>query len=205
MANLLSIINPASEALIKELPVDDRTAVSEKYARAQAAQLGWAALPLTDRIRPILQFRDLLIERVDALAALLTSETGKPITQARNEILAVPGRIDFFVENADRVLSLERVYAEPASALPGTGSLEEVIGQDPLGVIANISAWNYPYFVGGNVFIPALLMGNAVLYKPSEFASLTGGAIAAILHESGIPLDIFFPVIGSGLTGAALL
>ncbi len=205
MADLLSIINPATEALIKELPVDDRTAVAKKYARAQQAQPTWAALPLADRIQPILRFRDLLIERVDALAALLTSETGKPITQARNEILALPERIDFFVENAASVLAPERVSAEPAAVLPGMGALEEVIAQEPLGVIANISAWNYPYFVGGNVFIPALLMGNAVLYKPSEFATLTGEAIAALLHESGIPEDVFIPVIGSGLTGAALL
>ncbi|MBD2234257.1 aldehyde dehydrogenase family protein [Phormidium tenue] len=205
MADPLSIINPANEALIKELLVDDRAAVAEKYARARAALPGWAALPLADRISPILRFRDLLIERVDALAALLTSETGKPITQARNEILAVLGRIDFFVQNAAQVLTPERVYSEPAHALPGSGTLEEVISHDPLGVIANISAWNYPYFVGGNVFIPALLLGNAVLYKPSELATLTGGAIASLLYESGIPEDIFIPIIGSGLTGAALL
>ncbi|MBW4485210.1 MAG: aldehyde dehydrogenase family protein [Tildeniella torsiva UHER 1998/13D] len=205
MADLLSIINPATEALIKEILLDDGAAVAEKYVRAQAAQPEWAALPLADRIAPILRFRALLIERVDALAALLTSETGKPIVQARSEILAVPGRIDFFVQNADRVLEPERVYAEPANALPGMGMLEEVIAQEPLGVIANISAWNYPYFVGGNVFIPALMMGNAVLYKPSEFATLTGGAIADLLHESGIPQDIFISVVGTGLTGAALL
>lgn len=205
MTDLLSIINPATEALIQEVPVDDRATVANKYARARAAQPGWAALSLADRIAPILQFRALLIERVDALAALLTAETGKPIAQARSEILAVPGRIDFFVEHAAKVLAPERVYSEPAEALPGMGTLEEVIGYDPLGVIANISAWNYPYFVGGNVFIPALLMGNAVLYKPSELATLTGGAIAALLHESGIPRDIFIAVIGTGLTGAALL
>lgn len=205
MADVLSVINPATEALIQEVPIDDEAAVAQKFKQAQQAQPGWAALPLADRISPILRFRDLLVERVDALAALLTSETGKPIAQARNEILAVPGRIDFFVENAARVLTPERVYAEPADTLPGVGALEEVIAQEPLGVIANISAWNYPYFVGGNVFIPALMMGNAVLYKPSEFAALTGGAIASLLHESGIPQDIFIPVIGSGLTGAALL
>ncbi len=205
MADLLSIINPATEALIEEIPVDDGAAVAEKYARARRAQPGWATLPLADRIAPILRFRGLLIERADDLAALLTSETGKPITQAHSEILAVPGRIDFFVEHAASVIVPERVYAEPAAALPGMGTLEEMISQDPLGVIANISAWNYPYFVGGNVFIPALLMGNAVLYKPSEFATLTGGAIAALLHASGIPEDIFIPVIGAGLTGAALL
>ncbi|MBE9111391.1 aldehyde dehydrogenase family protein [Nodosilinea sp. LEGE 07298] len=205
MADLLSIINPATEALIKEISVDDRAAVAEKYVRARQAQPAWSALPLADRIQPILRLRALLIERVDLLAALLTSEIGKPITQARSEILAVPGRIDFFVENAANVLAPERVYCEPAEARPGMGTLEEVIGYDPLGVIANISAWNYPYFVGGNVFIPALLLGNAVLYKPSEFATLTGGAIADLLHESGIPEDVFIPVIGLGLTGAALL
>ena len=52
--------------------------------------------------------------------------------------------------------------------------MTERIGHDPLGVVANISAWNYPYFVGGNVFVPALLTGNAVLYKPSEFADADG-------------------------------
>ncbi|HSM81977.1 MAG TPA: aldehyde dehydrogenase family protein, partial [Nodosilinea sp.] len=72
MADLLSIINPATEALIKDIPVDDSAAVAEKYARARAAQPEWAALPLAERIAPILRFRDLLVERVDALAALLT-------------------------------------------------------------------------------------------------------------------------------------
>jgi len=59
--------------------------------------------------------------------------------------------------------------------------------------------------VGGNVFIPALLAGNAVLYKPSEFASLTGAEIARLLYEAGIPKDVFIPVIGGGAVGAALL
>jgi acyl-CoA reductase-like NAD-dependent aldehyde dehydrogenase len=76
---------------------------------------------------------------------------------------------------------------------------------EPLGTIANISAWNYPYFVGCNVFIPALLTGNTVLYKPSEYASLTGLNIAKLLHEAGVPKDAFVPVIGKGDVGSALL
>ena len=85
------------------------------------------------------------------------------------------------------------------------GKLEERIAHVPLGVIANISAWNYPYFVGGNVFVPALAAGNAVLYKPSEFATLTGQHIADLLHEAGVPRNVFIAVIGDGKTGAALL
>ena len=87
---------------------------------------------------------------------------------------------------------------------PGQG-MREKIARKPLGVIANISAWNYPYFVGSNVFLPALLAGNAVLYKPSEFASLTGLAIAGLLHEAGVPEDAFIPVLGDGRIGTELL
>src|SRR5207237_7612178 len=76
---------------------------------------------------------------------------------------------------------------------------------EPLGVIANVSAWNYPYYVGSNVFLPALLAGNAVLYKPSEFASLTGLAITKLLHKADVPQHIFIPVIGAGEIGAELL
>jgi acyl-CoA reductase-like NAD-dependent aldehyde dehydrogenase len=72
-------------------------------------------------------------------------------------------------------------------------------------VVANISAWNYPWFVGSNVFVPALIAGNAVLYKPSEFAALTGLAIARLLHESGVPEDVFVPVVGAAEAGGALV
>ncbi|MGF1571334.1 MAG: aldehyde dehydrogenase family protein [Nodosilinea sp.] len=205
MTEVFPITNPATAALIQEMPGDDGAAIAQKAALARAAQPGWAATPLAERIAAIAQFRHRLVERADALAALLTSETGKPITQARSEILSTPRRLDFFIENAPSVLAPQRVYAEPASSLPGTGQLEEVIAYDPLGVIANISAWNYPYFVGTNVFVPALLMGNAVLYKPSELATLTGLAMADLLHEAGVPPDVFVPVVGGGLTGAVLL
>ncbi|MEO1521616.1 MAG: aldehyde dehydrogenase family protein [Cyanobacteria bacterium J06633_2] len=205
MTNTISIINPATEKLITELPVDDQAAIADRVAQARIAQSAWAEQSLSDRIEPIKKFRDALVQQVDVLAATLTSETGKPITQARTEILATPQRIDFFIKTVAQVLAPKRVYQEPWQAIPGAGQLEEIITHDPLGVIANISAWNYPYFVGSNVFIPALLTGNAVLYKPSEIASLTGLAIANLLHESGIPDNVFIPVIGAGLAGAALL
>ena len=205
MTDLLSVINPATEQLIKEIPVDDNAAIANKVKQARSAQPAWAARLLSEKIEAIKKFKDLLVERADSLAATLTAETGKPITQAKNEILATPQRIDFFIENVAQILAPQRVYQEPWQAVPGTGQLEEIITYDPLGVVANISAWNYPYFVGTNVFIPALLTGNAVVYKPSEIAAMTGNAIADLLHEAGIPKDIFVPIIGTGLAGAALL
>ena len=83
--------------------------------------------------------------------------------------------------------------------------LEERISHEPLGVIANISAWNYPYFVGSNVFVPALLTGNSVLYKPSEFSTLTGLSIAKLWQDAGLPDGVFTALIGGAEVGAALL
>jgi acyl-CoA reductase-like NAD-dependent aldehyde dehydrogenase len=83
--------------------------------------------------------------------------------------------------------------------------MHEQISHIPLGVVANISAWNYPYFVGCNVIVPALLMGNVVLYKPSELTTLTGQNIARLLHAAGVPKDVMQCLVGAGDVGAALL
>ena len=205
MADVISVINPATEKVIEEIAVDDETAVSKKVASARAAQLEWAQKPVEERIALLNRFKGLLVEKVDTLARTLTAETGKPITQARNEILATPARIDFFTEHVAHLMKANTVYREPASASTEATQLEEIIAYEPLGVVANISAWNYPYFVGGNVFVPALLTGNAVLYKPSEIATMTGLAIANLLYQAGVPKEVFIPVVGAGKTGAALL
>src|SRR5207245_10419514 len=77
--------------------------------------------------------------------------------------------------------------------------------REPLGVDANRAAWNYPWYVDATVFLPALLTGNVVLYKPSELATLTGLAIAELLHEAGIPADVFQALVGGGELAAMLL
>jgi acyl-CoA reductase-like NAD-dependent aldehyde dehydrogenase len=204
MGESISVINPATGQLIQEIPSHDPAAVEDRVAIAREAQPAWAATTLSHRMDCIRDFRELLLQRVETLAPILTAETGKPMSQARNEILATAQRIDFFLEHVEQVLAQQIVYSEPAPSTE-VAPLEEVITQDPLGVIANISAWNYPYFVGSNVFIPALLTGNAVLYKPSEIATMTGIAIASLLHEAGIPEAIFTPILGAGATGSALL
>lgn len=194
---MLAIINPATEAVIEELVEDDAIAISEKVAAAKSAQACWAQLSLAERSTPIQQFAGLLGEHAETLATLLTSEMGKPIQQARAEIHTTVTRIGFFLQETAKILATETVLEE--------AGLQEQISHEPLGTIANISAWNYPYFIGSNVFIPALLAGNAVLYKPSEFTSLTGQAIAQLMTEAGIPSGVFQTVIGTGQVGAQLL
>ncbi len=195
----MKIVNPATGALLADVPEDGAFAVRRKYQRARAAQPGWAAKSIGKRVATIRAFRDRLAAKQEMLARTLTLETGKPIRQSSNELRGLAKRLDFFCAEAARVLRDENVHADAKE------KLEERISHEPLGVIANISAWNYPYFVGSNVFVPALLAGNAVLYKPSEFATLTGRHIAETLHEAGVPADVFIAVFGAKATGAAVL
>lgn len=197
----MDVINPATEEVIASVPETDPATLPAIVARARAAQAAWAARPVRDRIDAIARFRDALVRDREELALRLTREMGKPIAQARNELRAMPGRIDFFLEHTAALLEDEVVHREGDSEPP---RLEERIRHEPLGVVANISAWNYPYFVGSNVFVPALLTGNAVVYKPSEFATLTGLAIRERLLEAGVPDDVFAVVVGGGAIGAAL-
>jgi acyl-CoA reductase-like NAD-dependent aldehyde dehydrogenase len=193
----LAIHNPATGEKITEVPADDSASVANKAKRARAAQPAWAKVPLADRKACIERFREGVVRDLPKLAETMTRETGKPIKMSRNELNGLLPRLDFFLGMVDAVTATENVYDE--------GGVTERIEHAPLGVIANISAWNYPWFVGCNVIVPALLTGNAVLYKPSEFATLTGLEIARLLHESGVPQDVFIPVVGGGPTGAALL
>jgi acyl-CoA reductase-like NAD-dependent aldehyde dehydrogenase len=193
----LTICNPANGERIAEVAADDAASVAAKAAQARAAQPAWAARPLEERKTCIERFRGGVVRDLESLAVTMTRETGKPIRMSRNELNGLLGRLDFFVGMVEPVTATETVYEE--------GGMTERIQHVPLGVVANISAWNYPWFVGCNVIVPALLTGNAVLYKPSEFTTLTGLEIARLLHEAGVPRDIFIPLVGAGPVGAALL
>lgn len=174
-------------------------AAAVAYERARGAQRAWSARDLNERAGVLNRFRSLVDERKEELAQLLTRETSKPIAQARNEVAGVPPRIDYFVDEAPRVLAIDTPLDDERH------SMREQISYEPLGVVLNISAWNYPWFVGSNVFVPALLTGNTVLYKPSEYAVRTGESIAQTLHDAGVPDDVFVAVGGGPEMGAALL
>ena len=194
---MLAIHNPATGELLGKVPVASIKNVAERARAARAAQPGWAALALTTRLEILQRFRTALAAEIEPLSITLTSEVGKPIRQSRNEINGALARIDFFLAETAATLAPRQVFDE--------GGMREEISFEALGVIGNISAWNYPYLVGANVFVPALLAGNAVLYKPSEFATLTGLHIARLLHRSGVPPDVFVVLTGGAAVGRALL
>jgi len=194
---MLDVVNPATGNIEMTLEEDSAETVREKYLKAKAAQPAWNQKSFSARAAHIQKFSDLLTQRTDECARILTLDMGKPLGQATGEIKGTVGRIGFFLEHTASRLAKKQVFAD--------GGMEEVISFEPLGVVANISAWNYPWFVGSNVFIPALLTGNTVLYKPSEFTPRTGQMIANLAKDAGIPQDVFQCVSGGPETGSALL
>jgi acyl-CoA reductase-like NAD-dependent aldehyde dehydrogenase len=193
----MQIINPATEEVIASVKEDSKESLRSKFEVLKSAQPKWAKKTLEERIAIISKFSDLLGEEIEPLALTLTSEVGKPLQQSRNEINGAKARIKWMLGNAEKYLSDEIMIEEPG--------LKEIIKYEPLGIVCNISAWNYPYLVGVNVFIPALLSGNSVMYKPSEYATLTGLEIEKLLKKAGVPEEVFQIAIGAKETGAALL
>lgn len=194
---MMDIINPATESVIQSLPTNDHHTVNTKIQKLKNGQRAWSRTLVEERIEILLRFGDLVKENLEMLAEILTSETGKPLEQAQNEIRGAHNRIVHIKENGSRWLRKETITTE--------GSITEEIIYEPLGVIANISAWNFPFNVGYNVFLYALLAGNAVAYKPSEYASLTGLKFRDLLWEAGVPEDVFDCFVGGASVGEMLL
>lgn len=193
----MQIINPATAEVIREIAEDSPKNLSRKFDMLNATRETWRQVAISERVRILNKFSALLEENIEALALVLTSEVGKPLQQSKNEINGARTRIQWLVGNAEKYLADE--------VMTRSDTMEEKISYDPLGVVCNISAWNYPYLVGVNVFVPALLAGNPVMYKPSEYATLTGLEIEKLLKLAGIPDNVFQIAIGGAATGEALL
>jgi acyl-CoA reductase-like NAD-dependent aldehyde dehydrogenase len=193
----MKIINPSTDEIIREIQEDTVETLHTKYQLLKESQKEWSVSDLSHRVKIIQNFSDSLHNQIESIASLLTSEVGKPLQQSRNEINGARTRIKWLTENAEKYLGSEQMIKEQG--------LEENISYDPLGVICNISAWNYPWLVGINVFVPALLAGNAVMYKPSEFSLLTGLEIEKLLKQAGLPENIFHVAIGGKEVGELLL
>ena len=193
----MHIINPANGEVIREITEDNQETLNAKFQLLKNAQSGWSALGIKQRVKILQDFSTGLENQIEILAAILTSEIGKPLQQSRNEINGARTRIQWLTENAEKYLGDEEMTK--------TSDLTEKISYEPLGVICNISAWNYPWLVGVNVFVTALLAGNAVMYKPSEYAVLTGFEIERMLKQSGVPEGVFQLAVGAKKVGELLL
>src|SRR5713101_350847 len=194
-------VNPATGEILREFECTTQAQVHAAMAGARAAQPAWDILGVRKRVAIVRRFQDLLHRKKSEIARLITREAGKPYVEALlTEILVVLDATRFYVDNAYRLLREERV---PHGNLAMKAKAGRIVRQ-PYGVIGIISPWNYPFSISATEGLAALVAGNAVVVKPSEFTSLAALELAWLLHEAGVPKHVFQVVIGDGAVGAAL-
>jgi len=198
----IASVNPATGEVLGELETAGPTEVRAAIARARAAQPAWYACGVRDRIRVLRRFQQTLLARKAEIASRITQESGKPQVEALlTEVLVVLDAARFLIDDGFALLRDERVpHGNPAVKT----KVGHVV-REPYGVIGIISPWNYPFSTPASEAMAALLAGNAVLLKPSELTPLIALELGKMLHEAGVPGDIFQVLPGEGPTGAALV
>jgi len=198
MPDTLETHNPATGEPLPAVPVTSPAALTQVVAAARAAQPSWSTQGFEARAAAIQAFADRLrddTELVDALARSISTEMGKPIKQAKGEVASVPARTEAFIERA-RAACADEVASE--------GAIEVKTQWRPLGVAAVIGPWNFPVATPNNLVMAALLTGNAVVLKPSEFTPQTGARYHQDLAAC-LPAGVCGLVQGGGEVGRALV
>ncbi len=198
----IASVNPATGEVLRELACAGGGEVFAAVGRARASQAAWAELGLRRRIAVLRVFQAKLHARKSEIAEAITREVGKPLAEALvTEVLVVLDAARFLIDHSWRLLRDEPVpHGNLATKLKSGWLVRE-----PHGVVGIISPWNYPFSIPATETLAALVAGNAVVLKPSELTPLVALELAALLHSSGVPKNVFQVAIGDGPAGAALL
>jgi acyl-CoA reductase-like NAD-dependent aldehyde dehydrogenase len=201
-ARQVSSVNPATGEVLRELECANESEVRAMVARARAAQAAWAAIGVRKRIAVLREFQHKLQAKKSVIAEAITREAGKPVAEAlTTEVLVVLDAARFLIDNSYRLLSDEPVPHGNLATKLKSGRLV----REPYGVVGIISPWNYPFSIPATEALAALVAGNAVVLKPSEFTSLVALELESLLHSAGVPRHVFQVMVGDGATGAALI
>ncbi|MGA8618836.1 MAG: aldehyde dehydrogenase family protein [Candidatus Sulfotelmatobacter sp.] len=195
-------VNPATGEVLRELEGTGEDEVRAAVAKARAGQNAWAEMGVRGRIAVLREFQRRLLEKKIELAEIITQEAGKPVAEAlTTEVLVVLDTTRFLIDNAYRLLRDEALPHGNLAAKLKSGRLV----REPYGVVGIISPWNYPFSIPATEALAALVAGNAVVLKPSEFTSLVALELESLLHQAGAPTSVFQVMVGDGATGAALI
>jgi len=188
------VINPATGEVLASLPDMGAAETTAAIDAAYIAQVAWAARPAKERAAILRKWFDLMVANADELAAILTAEMGKPLPEARGEILYAASYVEWYAEEA------KRIYGETIPA-PSNDKRMVVIKQ-PVGVVGTITPWNFPAAMIARKIAPALAVGCTVVSKPAEQTPLTAIALAVLAEEAGIPAGVLNIIVG--LDGPAI-
>src|SRR5437773_396769 len=176
--------------------------VSRAVSRARSSQAAWADLSFKERGRVILRAREIMLAEKEEIAALISRETGKPISEATSmEIVPTLDAMHYFARSSARLLRSQKIDIGQYGLM---GRSSHIVFK-PLGVVGIISPWNFPLATPAEEIVLALMAGNAVVLKPSELTPLTALKVGEIFARAGLPSGLLQIVTGDGSTGAALV
>ncbi len=193
----LSLVNPSDGQPICRIARGEAVDIDAAVAAAHAALDGeWGGMSALERGRILTRLGQLVLERVDDLAALEAADVGKPLTQARADAVALARYCEFYGGAADKVMG---------ETIPYLDGYTVYTLREPHGVTGHIVPWNYPMQIIGRSVGAALAMGNACVLKPAEEACLTALAFAHLAQEAGLPAGALNVVPGLGAEAGAAL
>ena len=184
----ITLINPATEAVLQTVEHSSLEQVDDAVARATFAQRAWAALPPAERAAALRRFATVVEGDIDNLAALEVANSGHPISQARWEAGHVRDVLNYYAAAPERMIG---------KTIPVAGGID-VTFLEALGVVGVIVPWNFPMTIAAWGFAPALAAGNAVLLKPAEWTPLTAIRLGELALEAGMPPGLFQVLPGKG-------
>ncbi|GAA2561618.1 aldehyde dehydrogenase family protein [Streptomyces levis] len=191
--DVIEVVNPADEQVVGTVPAGTAEDVDAAVRAAREALPGWAATPPAERAARLSALRDVLAARADEIAETVTAELGSPLKFSQAVHAAVP-------------IAVAGSYAELAATHPFEERIgNSVVHQEPIGVVAAITPWNYPLHQIVAKVAPALAAGCTVVVKPAEDTPLVARLFAEAVHEAGVPAGVFNLVTGLGpVAGQAL-
>jgi len=184
----LPVTNKATGDIMARVPEFGETETREAIAAADRAFRRWSKMLAKDRSKLVRRWYDLIVEHADELALLLTNEQGKPLAEAKGEILYAAGFIEFFAEEA------KRINGETIPSFKSDARI--VVIKQPIGVVAAITPWNFPAAMITRKAGPALAVGCTMVLKPASETPLTALALAALAEKAGIPKGVFNVITG---------
>jgi len=192
-------VNPRTGDVVGSHPVHDAAAVQAAVDRAVEAARWWRELGFVERRRRLRRWRRALVHRIEDLAETISVETGKPLDDARLELVLTIDHVQWAARNAERVLGPRKLRAGLLM-----GNQAATLAYPPVGVVGVIGPWNYPVFTPMGSIAYALAAGNAVVFKPSELTPGVAIALADTLSEAVDGRPLLQVLTGFGETGAAM-
>ena len=197
----LPVIDPATRETLATIPALGRAETEAAIACADAARIAWGKTPNASRAALLEKWHQLILDNAEDLATIMTAEQGKPLAEAKGEVLYGASFVKWFAEEA------RRIYGDTIPA-PSEDRRILVLKQ-PVGVAAAITPWNFPIAMITRKVAPALAAGCPIIVKPSELTPLSALALAVLAERAGFPAGVLQVVtglpteIGAALTGGA--